>query len=126
MLSETSFGMVAARQPVSSIFHPANCPIDFLKLFLFFINLVRVKVRVAVRGYRVGVEFGLSHLPKMTSSHSVSLVDGNKSAHASAPPPLPGYSHISKNSFLQKLCFFIGKIFTFLKKYFINTETLNI
>ena len=51
--------MVAARQPVSSIFHPANCPIDFLKLFLFFINLVRVKVRVAVRGYRVGVEFGL-------------------------------------------------------------------
>jgi hypothetical protein len=35
-------------------------------------------------------------------------------AHASTPP-LPGYS-ISENSFLQQLCFFIGKIFTFLKK----------
>ena len=36
------------------------------------------------------------------------------SAHASTPP-LPGYS-ISENSFVQQLCFFIGKIFTFLKK----------
>jgi hypothetical protein len=41
--------------PLSTIFHPANCPIDFLKSFLFgfFINWVRVGlelVRVAVRG----------------------------------------------------------------------------
>ena len=37
---------------VSTIFHPANRPIDFLKSFLFgffFINSVRVRVRVAVR-----------------------------------------------------------------------------
>ena len=35
-------------------------------------------------------------------------------AHASTPP-LPGHS-ISENNFLQQLCFFIAKNFTFLKK----------
>jgi hypothetical protein len=55
---------------VSTIFHPANCPIDFLKSFFldFFINSVRVRVRVRVRVglglglrlvVRVGVGFGL-------------------------------------------------------------------
>ena len=34
---------------------------------------------------------------------------------ARSTPPPPG-SSLSENSFLQKLCFFIGKIFTFLKK----------
>jgi hypothetical protein len=37
--------------PVNTIFHPENCPIDFLKSFLFgfFINSVWVTVRVEVR-----------------------------------------------------------------------------
>ena len=44
---------------VSTFFHPANRPIDFLKSFWpFFINSVRVRVRVRV-GVRVGVGFGL-------------------------------------------------------------------
>ena len=36
---------------VSTFFHPANRPIDFVKSFLldFFINSVRVRVRVEVR-----------------------------------------------------------------------------
>jgi hypothetical protein len=47
-------------QRVSTFFHPANRPIDFVKPFLFgfFINSVRVRVRVEVR-VRVGVGFGL-------------------------------------------------------------------
>jgi hypothetical protein len=49
-------------QSVSTFFHPANRPIDFVKQFLFgfFINSVRVRVRVRVEvRVRVGVGFGL-------------------------------------------------------------------
>ena len=45
---------------VSSFFHPANRPIDFLKSFFFISLLIRLGLELGLRlGVRVGVGFGL-------------------------------------------------------------------